>query len=96
MSKAWIGVIAVGIVLFAVATKPSQADFESEVNSAFMEARNSTWNSGNFEGWLGAATADNLKTGRYTDQIIMSKYDVLIGDQIVAQCSGMLGTINCA
>lgn len=95
MSKAWIGVIAVGSVLFAVATKPSQADFESEVNSAFMEVRNTTWNSGNLEGWFSAAAADNLKTGRYTDQIIMSKYEVMIGNQVVGQCSGMLGTINC-
>lgn len=95
MSGSWIGALVIGGLALAVATKPSEADFQVKVDNAFAQARNDTWNSGNLAIWAQTALADNFRTARYSDKVVMAEYELLLNGQVAMKCTGMFGSITC-
>lgn len=96
MSEAWIGALVIGGLALAVATKPSEADFQVEFDNAFADARDQTWNNGDIVGWAQTAVADNIRRGRYKDNIVMAEYELLLDGRVVRKCTGMFGSISCS
>ncbi len=96
MSEGWIGAVVIGGLILAVATKPSEADFQAKADNAFATTRTETWNNGDIFGWAQTAVADYNRSGRYTDNIVMSEYELLVGGEVAVKCTGFFGSISCS